>query len=192
MIRTFLLQFTKFDCFFRFRWVSCQLEVLKTCLKPSLVRQKLKSLPKYLEETYSRILINIPEDYREDACTALRWLTFSERPLKLDELLEALLVVPSRDPPYNPEDRLSDPHGNLEILPGLVSISKGEDSESEGIRLAHFSVKEYLLSNKVRNGPTADFGTSLITASQFITESCLVYILEYDQAQSRTNSPEDL
>lgn len=162
------------------------------CLKPSLVRQKLRCLPKDLEETYAHILTSIPEDYREDACTALRWLTFSERPLKLDELIEALLVVPSRDPPYNPEDPFSDPHGILQILPGLVAISSGQGSTREEIRLAHFSVKEYLMSNKVRIGPTADFGTSLTTANQFITESCLVYILQYDQAQERTNSAEDV
>ena len=162
------------------------------CLKPSLVRQKLKSLPKDLEETYARILLNIHEEYFEDAYTALRWLCYAERPLHLEELVEALLIVPGRDPPFNPEDRLSDPHGVLQILPGLVSVSANAETQTEEIRLAHFSVKEYLVGNRIMAGPTGAFGTTEVNAHQFITESCLVYILEYDQALDRSNSAKDL
>ena len=153
---------------------------------------KLKSLPKDLEETYARILTDIPEDYREDALTALKWLTFSERPLMLDELVEALLLSPSRNPAYNPENRLSDPYDIMQILPGLVSISTNTKLCREEIRLAHFSVKEYLMSEKIRRGPTSYFGTDLIAASQFLTEACLAYILHYNTAKERTNSAEDL
>lgn len=177
----------------RLRWVSCQLDSLRPCLKPSLVRQKLRSLPRDLEETYARTLLNINEDYREDACIALRWLTFSERPLELNELIEALLVVPGKDPPYNPEDRLPDPYLILQYFPGLVSVSEIKGSEtSPEVRLAHASVKDFLVSPKILQGPTAPFGTSIPTANQFITESCLAYILQYDTAQDRTNSPADL
>lgn len=178
----------------RFRWVSCQLDTLKQCLSPSQVRQKLTSLPKNLEETYARILLELPEDYREDACTALRWLCYSERPLYLEELVEALILRPKNDPPFDPEDRLSDPYAVLQILPGLVYISIGKDSrvKVEEIRLAHFSVKEYLVGNNIGNGPTAIFGTTPEHAHQFMTESCLVYILAYRDAKERTDSAQDL
>ena len=153
---------------------------------------KLKSLPKDLEETYARILTDIPEDYHEDALTALKWLTFSGRPLMLDELVEALLLSPSRQPAYNPENRLSDPYDIMQILPGLVSISTNTKLSKEEIRLAHFSVKEYLMSETIRHGPTSYFGTDLIAASQFLTEACLAYVLHYTTAKERINSAEDL
>ena len=156
------------------------------------MRKKLKSLPKDLEETYARILTEIPQDYREDALTALKWLTFSGRPLMLDELVEALLLSPSRQPAYNPENRLSDPYDIMQILPGLVSISTNTKLSKEEIRLAHFSVKEYLLSEKIRHEPTSYFGTDLVAANQFLTEACLAYILHYTTAKERTNSAEDL
>ena len=156
------------------------------------MRKKLKSLPKDLEETYARILTEIHEDYREDALTALKWLTFSERPLMLDELVEALLLSPSRQPAYNPDYRLSNPHDIMQILPGLVSISTNTKCSREEIRLAHFSVKEYLMSEKLRREPTSYFGTDLTAASQFLTEACLAYILHYTTAKERTNSAEDL
>ena len=65
----------------------------------------------------------------------------------LDELVEALLVGPGRDPAFNPEDRLSDPYDILQILPGIVSISTSQRFGREEIRLAHLSVKEYLISD---------------------------------------------
>ena len=156
------------------------------------MRKKLKSLPKDLEGTYARILTEIHEDYREDALAALKWLTFSRRPLMLNELVEALLLSPSREPAYNPEYRLSDPYDIMQILPGLVSISTNTKFGGEEIRLAHFSVKEYLMSEKIRCEPTLYFGTDLVAANQFLTEACLAYILHSTTAKERTKSAEDL
>ena len=156
------------------------------------MRKKLTSLPKDLEGTYARILTEIHEDYREDALTALKWLTFSERPLMLNELVEALLLAPSKQPAYNPEYRLSDPYDIMQILPGLVSISTTAKFGGEEIRLAHFSVKEYLMSTRIRCEPTSYFGTDTITANQFLTEACLAYILHAATATERTDSAEDL
>ena len=152
--------------------------------------------------------------------------------------MEALLVRPNRDPPFDPEDRLSDPYAVLQILPGLVSILEGTEEEFEvheelesdervevendsypdrssevvelskghpnaevdqnlklkrtQIRLAHFSVKEYLIGNNIGKGSTAVFGTTPKHANQFITESCLVYILAYQEAEDRTDWGWDL
>lgn len=63
----------------RFRWVYCQLDTLKSCRRVADVRDKLKKLPRDLEDTYVQMLAAIPEDYREDAHNALRWLVFSGR-----------------------------------------------------------------------------------------------------------------
>lgn len=156
------------------------------------MRKKLNALPKDLEGTYARILTEIHEDYREDALTALKWLTFSGRPLMLDELVEALLVSPSRQPAYDPEYRLSDPYDIMQILPGLVSISTNTKFSREEIRLAHFSVKEYLMGEKIQCEPISYFGTNLVAANQFLTEACLAYILHSTTAKECTNSAEDL
>lgn len=112
--------------------------------------------------------------------------------MRLEELVEALLVRPGRDPPFNSEDCFSDPHDILQIIPGLISLSPGEDPEHEEIRLAHASVKDYLTSGRICQGETSCFSFSVTSAHQFLTESCLLYILRYDQAPNRTGSPEDL
>jgi hypothetical protein len=74
--------------------VDCQLDVLKRCLKLGLIREALKNLPKTLDDTYSRVLMSIEEVYRDDAKHALMWLAFSERPLQLKELAEAMIINP--------------------------------------------------------------------------------------------------
>jgi len=177
----------KSNCFTRFRWVFCQLDALKKCLKVSAIRKSLKNLPKTLDDTYARILTNIEEDYQQEAINALLWLAFSERPLKIEEIAEAAVVNPQSDPPFNPEERFPNPNSVLQILAGLVTISP-----QLVVRLAHFSVKEYLLSDRIPKGLVRKFSASSITANDFIARSCLLYILHYDESDSKAMSSDDL
>ena len=185
---------------------------MKRCKKKSALLNALKSLPKTLDDTYERILTSIEEDCQQEARRALLWLAFSKRPLRIEEVAEAALVDPKLKPPFDPEERLHDPHNDiLEILGSLVTISsKGISSEAsddasddsliEGddnfpgrqVRLAHFSVKEYLLSERIHGGPASKFGATDIFANHFIGESCLLYILHYDESDSKAASPKDL
>ncbi|KAH9996168.1 hypothetical protein BJV74DRAFT_295552 [Russula compacta] len=74
-----------------FRWVYCQLEILRHCLPPSL-RHILTELPETLDETYERILQEIPKANREYAHRLLQCLTVAVRPLYVEELAEVLAV----------------------------------------------------------------------------------------------------
>lgn len=135
--------------------------MLKRCLKVSLIRAALKNLPKTLDETYSRMLLDIDEVYRQEAKNALLWLSFSERPLDLAELAEGSIINPQLDCPFSPEERFPDPQYILQILSSLVVVSYFEEVADTGsskhfrsvdaisratISLAHLSVKEYLVS----------------------------------------------
>ncbi len=82
----------------------------------SLIRKALGNLPKTLDDTYSRLFLEIDEDYREEAMNALLWLAFSNRPLLLTELAEAIVVKPQAEPPFDPEERFPDPESVLQIL----------------------------------------------------------------------------
>jgi hypothetical protein len=65
---------------YRFRWVYCQLEILRQCLPPS-VRRVLDELPETLDETYERVLKDIKKVNREHAIRLLHCLTVAIRPL---------------------------------------------------------------------------------------------------------------
>ena len=49
------------------------------------------------------------------------------------------------------------------------------------ISLAHFSVKEYLVSDRIRHGPAIDYGLQEEDSNASIAEDCLVYLLHLIQ-----------
>lgn len=225
----------------RFRWVACQIDAVRRCLKLKALKSTLASLPETLDETYSRILLAIDPQYQEEARRALLWLSFAKRPLSIKELAEAAVFKESETPSFDIEERLRDPYDILEILGSLVIMSSKslfgnerqnpvldvhsgdidegslrvqydtddeigseadrdmntgsglasrtnnrylqsrapERDSNKVIRLAHYSVQEFLVSQRILQGPTSQFGTSEIAANTTITACCLQYILYY-------------
>lgn len=90
---------------------------------------------------------------------AIDTLTFSERPLRIEELGEAVIINLQADNPFNPKERYFTPRSILRILSDLVVTftRKGqfsydgwiEPKKVEEIKLAHFSMKEYLVSEQI-------------------------------------------
>lgn len=178
------------------------MDVLKTCKDRTALENALGSLPKTLHETYKRILLNIGEHDREKARRALIWLAFSRRPLRVEEVAEAAVLDPQLNTAFDPEKRLFDPTGILEILGSLVTRSwekvlgtrffpSRNDVYGEVIRLAHFSVQEYLVSEGIINSEASIFSIIDIVADRFIAECCLQYIFFYDESDAKALSKED-
>lgn len=83
------------------------------------IQHALETLPKDLDETYDRILQRIPDEHVNYANSALTWLCFSERPLTLVELAEAVTVKPDR--PLDETERLLGPELILSICGCIAS-----------------------------------------------------------------------
>jgi hypothetical protein len=102
-----------------------------------------------LDATYDHILQNIDEEYIQDALQILQWLAYSARPLRIEELVEVIAVDIEGNPRFDPERRLPEPRDILTICSSLVTTMKATEgpydkTTAEQVRLAHFSVKEYL------------------------------------------------
>ena len=168
-----------------FRWVECQLDAIRGCMKLGLLRQALRSLPKTLDETYARILIQIPEGHVEDARRILSCLICAFGPLAMEEIAEIVAVVIDGDTYYDIDSRLREPNDILTICSGLVSttdfkreISRyGPLSELEGLRLSHFSVKEYLTSDRIADAQMSRFALDERYAHELIAKLCINYLL---------------
>src|SRR5712691_5712974 len=136
----------------RFRWVYCQLETLRHCLPPS-VRGVLDELPETLDETYERVLRDINKANREHAHRLLHCLTVAMRPLRVEELAEVLVVdfVVAQQggiAKLNPDWRWADQHqAVLSTCSSLITIVDDEDSRV--VQFSHFSVREYLTSDRL-------------------------------------------
>lgn len=176
-----------------------------------MIREALKNLPKTLDDTYTRLFLEIDEAYRKEAKNALSWLVFAGRPLYLTELAEAIIINPQADPPFDPEERFPDPQNVLEILSSLITISSSRDRSSSDprfaeqyvaedvqmvstitVRLAHFSVKEYLTSDRIKNSQAQYFAIADVDSHNTLATSCLSYILHYCNSIPKTRLFTDL
>ncbi|KAM5357601.1 hypothetical protein ACJZ2D_016093 [Fusarium nematophilum] len=153
-----------------FRWASCQLEELRKCLRPAAVRRTLALLPATLDETYARILQSISIQHHEEAINALVWLICSKRPLSLKELAEAIIINLDDGGSIDMTERLFDDSFILVVLSSLVTTSGGQ------IRLAHFSVEEYLTSDRLAQSSLANFRVSIPARQPMLLRACLSYI----------------
>ena len=147
------------------------------------------------------------------AFKVLQWLTFSARPLCLEEVAEVIAIDAKECPRFNPDKRFEDPNDILEICSSLISVDDTgaishtnneievyTDTDSYAdtddvtdigpktyrkddrwtkaiIKLAHFSVKEYLVSDTIWHGPAMDYGLQEVDSNTSIAEDCLVYLL---------------
>ena len=161
----------------RFRWVACQLDALRKCAKLSELKSTLSSLPKTLDGTYERILLNIDELWQDDVRKVLQWLCFSRRSLTLDEIADALAVTFVDGAKFDPDERYPDPRDILSRCSSLVSLTVNR--EGEVLRLAHFSVKEYLVSQRIQSSKASMYAIAESDATDFIAQSCLAYLLQF-------------
>ena len=132
----------------------CQLELLRRCI-PSEVRRSLKILPKTLDETYKRILEDIPETNQEHVKRLLQCLAVAVRPLRVEELAEMLALdwdategeVPKLNVEWWSDSSEDQEQELLSTCPSLITIVNSGDSRV--IQFSHFSVKEFLTSNRL-------------------------------------------
>jgi hypothetical protein len=101
----------------------------------------------------------------------LLWVAYSETPLTLVEIADAIVVEP-RCNELDPDERLVDPTDILEMCGSLVMIAQ-ETTGEQHVRLSHYSVKEYLASGRIRAGRLSGLVKSLKNAQKVITEVCL-------------------
>lgn len=138
---------------FRFRWAVCQLDDLQKSVNLPMLRKSLRKLPKTLTETYARILAKIDEDYRDYAIRILQFLTYSDRPLTIEEAVDAMVVEPGSSPSFHPSFRIPRPQDIIKICSSLVAIVDMRHVISGTrvtmVQLAHHSVQQYLKSKEI-------------------------------------------
>ncbi|KAL4756031.1 uncharacterized protein BDW70DRAFT_166850 [Aspergillus foveolatus] len=135
-----------------FRWAFCQLDTLARCRHEAAMQEALASLPPNLNETYRRMVANIPTEMKNDAIRLLQFLVYSKRPLKLAEAKEVIATQIGNE------------------SQGLIIVVHAVDKE---LHLAHFSVREYLLGETYFD---------ITTASISITRTYLAYLTDIDNS----------
>jgi ankyrin repeat protein len=167
----------------RFRWVFCQLDALRQCL-PSSLRRTLAELPESLDETYERIVKDIKKGNRADAYRMLQCLAVAIRPLSVAELAELLAfdfdanATKGGIPKLNSKWRWGDhEQAVLSTCSSLITIVPTDDSPV--VQFSHFSVKEFLLSDRLSTSAKdiSQYHIALEDANTLIAKASLGVLL---------------
>lgn len=140
-----------------------------------MIRQTLRDLPVGLVQTYKRILLKISNSSslkQEIAHRAFRWTVCCRRPMKAEELQEAV-AFGSSDISWD-RDQIPDVDLMIETCRGLLV----RDEEDTTVRFAHHTVHQYLLSAPViRDQEGSRFSVSnLSEAEAFVGRVCVNYL----------------
>jgi ankyrin repeat protein len=187
------------------------------------VKKALDDLPATLDDTYTRVLLDIEDMYHDHALTLLRWLAYARSPPTLSELVEAVVTDPTHESSIDPNNR-GDLEDTLNILSGLVTLEGSKDSDLEGnsetkaftsdastmyhdqadvasqspnltpdtrVRLAHFSVKEYLESRRILKSHADRFYLESAAGHRALSQSCLTYLRYYSESSDKSSTRSD-
>lgn len=106
---------------------------------------------------------------------ALRLVVFSSRPMTLAEVAEAVIIEPEIQE-IDEDARLQTPQDLLDIGGSLFAPQMNTEYDEQHLELSHYSVKEYLLSERAAKGPGAAFALDETQAEIDNTTCCLTYL----------------
>jgi ankyrin repeat protein len=163
--------------------------MLRPCL-PSSVSGILAELPETLDATYERILQEIPKQNRAHAHRLLQCLTAAVRPLAVEELAEVLAIdfdVAGGIPKLNRDLRLADQEQAVHsACSSLIAIVKYKGSRR--VQFSHFSVKEFLTSDRLATSelnPLRYHHIHTDSAHTIMAQVCLGVLLRLDDSMDK-------
>jgi hypothetical protein len=160
--------------------MECQLNSFRRARNRNQLDNCLRSLPRDLDETYERILCDIDETYVDDVRRVLTVLSFSIRPPTAGQLIDAHAVELGESPYLDREGRSYELEDLVDICLGLIEIVETIDLYGKTTlipRIAHFSVQEYLQSDRIRQQKAAKFAIERESANAELAQICLAYLL---------------
>ncbi|KAF7976159.1 hypothetical protein HWV62_7479 [Athelia sp. TMB] len=161
-----------------FRWVALQVADLTACCSRRALENQLRDMPRDLAGSYESRLVRALDANADHLKQFLIWLAFARRPLAVDELAEAITVdfAAPGAPAYDTDLRYFSAEDMVEMCAGFITLYNGT------AKLAHISVKEYLISDRIAHGPAAYFATSAALAQAVCAQTCVAYILQMETA----------
>lgn len=106
----------------------------------------------------------------------------------MPELIDGVATSVKEPIGLNRKHRLQEADDLRALCPGFIDITPSIDPYSSyrnrflvpSLRIAHFSVQEYLESERLRHQKAAVFSLDSVKAHAEIAEICLIYVLEPD------------
>ena len=152
---------------------------------PSSIRKALNKLPITLDDTYERMLQGIPKEKFEHASRLFQCMVAAVRPLRVEELAELFAIefgcnnapklVAGWRPEYAEEALLSTCSTFITVI---------DDRDSKVVQFSHFSVKEFLTSDRLQIsnvGNIREYYIPLEPAHAILGRACVTVLLQVDE-----------
>ena len=162
----------------------------------------MEELPDSLDETYERMLREIRKPNQGHARQMLQYLVVAVRPLRVAELAEVLAFdfsaegIPKLNPDWQWEDHEEAVMSTCSSLVMIVddkdkSKDEEEVEDSRIVQFSHFSVKEFLMSDRLaessREIAVSQYHIELEPAHAILAQACLGVLLRLDDRINRDN-----
>ncbi|RYP10643.1 hypothetical protein DL764_000527 [Monosporascus ibericus] len=178
-----------------FRYAACQIEAIRPLPTSREVERALEILPDTLDETYERVLAAVPPQCRRFTRNILMLLCAPRLGVHEIELffgnpqtlVEAAILAPGTES-SSQGTILFNERVMKETLGCLISVPDPPETFSfdvigyptfRDIRIAHFTVKEYLLSDRIASGPMSYFAVSLDECGTALLDTSLSKVLDF-------------
>jgi len=154
---------------------------------PSSIRKALNGLPITLDDTYERMLEGIPKEKFDHASRLFQCMVAAIRPLGIEELAELFAIEFGANDapnlvagwrPENPEEAV------LSTCSSFITIINDRDSKI--VQFSHFSVKEFLTSDRLQMsnfGNIRQYYIPLEPAHTILALACVTVLLQVDEEQ---------
>lgn len=160
------------------------MDTLAKCRTLAELRRALSSLPKNLDDTYTRILQAIDDEGNHHHVWKILQFLILNGTIRIDEAAEIVAVDLDSVPQFDAERRLVDPDDTLSMCSALVNVQSIETVGTNGItrktttlRLTHFSIQEFLLSERIQSSSVSHWYIEKLSANLFLARACLAYLI---------------
>ena len=120
------------------------------------------------------MLLNIKNGFKESAIRAFQWLVVSREPLTIEQLVDILAIDIENEPHFDPDWRMPDPDDILRVCSSLITIFPS--GKYRYVKLAHASVRDYLVSDTILNGRASEYAIDYPRSHSNIATACLYYL----------------
>jgi hypothetical protein len=144
--------------------------------RSKIIKEALRSLPKTLDETYERILLQLSSEAEDNLILLKRilvFVTFAYRPMTVAELAQAV-VIEIRGKKFDDDAAFHNPEDLVSLCNPLIAASP-----STGLLgFVHYSIQEFLLSERLSNakGMIRTFALDAKSCHTEIAQLCLSFV----------------
>jgi len=156
---------------------------------PSSIRKSLNELPITLDDTYERILQGIPKEKFQHARRLFQCIVAAIRPLRVEELAEIFAIEFGSNEVTNLVEGWRPENAEEAVLSACSSlIAIIDDNGTKIVQFSHFSVKEYMTSDRLQIsdiGHLSDYYIPLEPAHTVLARACIAVLLQLGEKVDR-------